>query len=357
MIIVMKKGFDENQLRKVLERIVELGANPFPVSGREQTTISVVGPTHEIEERAFLGFEGIEKVVRVSKPYKLAARLAQAQPTQIKVGECDIGDGSFLVMAGPCSVESEEQTLRIAHAVKKAGATMLRGGAFKPRSSPYSFQGMGAEGLKILKQAKEETGLPIVSEVMDIQQLELALDVVDMLQIGARNMQNFALLKELGKVSKPILLKRGMSATVEEWLMSAEYIMAGGNSQVLLCERGIRSFDNQFARNSLDLNVVPILRELTHLPVVVDPSHGTGYRHLVSPMALAGMAAGADALIVEVHDRPSEALSDGPQALLPTDLDQLMLKLSQMGDILGKRVQTSQTAKQNSEGAKQNKVA
>lgn len=241
-------------------------------------------------------------------------------------------------MAGPCSVESEDQTMRIARVVKKSGATIFRGGAFKPRSSPYAFQGLGKKGLEILQMASKETGLPIVSEAMDEEGLNMMLDYVDIIQIGARNMQNFSLLKALGKIDKPILLKRGMSATIEEWLMSAEYILAGGNQKVILCERGIRTFDTQYSRNTLDLNVVPILKSLTHLPVVVDPSHGTGYRHLVSPMAIAGMAAGADSIIVEVHDKPDEALSDGPQALLPSDFEELMKKIKPLGEILGKKV-------------------
>ena len=244
-------------------------------------------------------------------------------------------------MAGPCSVESREQTLRIAREVKKSGAQFLRGGAFKPRSSPYSFQGLGKEGLDILKEARDETGLLVISEAMDSANLNMVAEYVDIVQVGARNMQNFSFLKDLGQIKKPVMLKRGMSATIEEWLMAAEYIMAQGNDQVILCERGIRTFDNKFARNTLDLNAVPVLRQLTHLPIIVDPSHGTGLRHLVSPMALASMAAGADGVIVEVHDRPQEALSDGPQALLPSDFELLMRQFRQLSSVMNLEMPTS----------------
>lgn len=341
MIIIIKRGLKPENIQDVLNKIKELGASPHIVEGREQMTVSVLGKTEKISLNSFEVFPEIESVLRISKPFKLASLAAKPQGSEFNIKGVLFGPKHFNVMAGPCSVESENQTMRIAKAVKKAGATVLRGGAFKPRSSPYAFQGMGLDGLKILQMASKETGLPIVSEAMDYDGLKMMLDYVDIIQIGARNMQNFALLKELGKIDKPILLKRGMSATVEEWLMSAEYILAGGNSKVLLCERGIRSFDTQFSRNTLDLNVVPILKSLTHLPVVVDPSHGTGHRYLVAPMALAGMAAGADSLIIEVHDKPEEALSDGPQALLPSDFESLMEKIVGMGKIMGRNVQTS----------------
>jgi 3-deoxy-7-phosphoheptulonate synthase len=340
MIIVVKRGTQKHQIEDVVKKIQDLGASPHIVEGREQITISVLGKTEKITLSTFEVYPYIERVVRVSKPFKLASRAANPEGSTFMIKNIPIGPKDFVVMAGPCSVESEDQTMRIARAVRKSGATILRGGAYKPRSSPYAFQGMGVEGLQILQKASKETGMPVVSEAMDLEQVELLMDYVDIIQIGARNMQNFALLKELGKIDKPILLKRGMSATVEEWLMSAEYILAGGNSKVMLCERGIRSFDNQFSRNTLDLNVVPILKNLTHLPIVVDPSHGTGHRHLVAPMALAGMAAGGDALIVEVHDKPEEALSDGPQALLPSDFEELMGKLKQMGPVVGRKVIT-----------------
>lgn len=338
MIIVIKKGIAKENISDVLQKITDLGGKPHIVEGQNQLTVSVLGKTEKLSVAAFQAFPQIENVVRVSKPFKLASKAVRPAGTTINVKGVEIGPKTFSVMAGPCSVESEEQTLRIAREVKKYGATILRGGAFKPRSSPYSFQGLGKKGLEILKLASEETGLPIISEAMDEEGLKMMLDYVDIIQIGARNMQNFSLMKELGKIDKPVLLKRGMSATVEEWLMSAEYILAGGNHQVILCERGIRTFDTQYSRNTLDLNVVPILKELTHLPVVVDPSHGTGFRHLVSPMALAGMMAGADSLIVEVHDKPEEALSDGPQALLPSDFKELMQRINQLGDVVGKSV-------------------
>ncbi len=340
MIIVIKKGLKPEQIQAVVNKIKDLGGMPHIVEGRDQMTVSVLGKTEKISLTAFEVFPEIERVMRVSKPFKLASLAANPQGSEFNIKGVNFGRNTFCVMAGPCSVESEDQTLRIAHAVKNAGATVIRGGAFKPRSSPYAFQGMGLEGLKILRKASDQTGLPIVSEAMDLDGLNMMMDYVDIIQIGARNMQNFSLLKELGKIDKPILLKRGMSATVEEWLMSAEYILAGGNHKVILCERGIRTFDTQYSRNTLDLNVVPILKNLTHLPIVVDPSHGTGHRHLVAPMALAGMAAGADSLIIEVHDKPEEALSDGPQALLPSDFSELMLKITQLGKIMERSVQT-----------------
>lgn len=345
MIIVVKKGIKKDEIKDLLKKVEDLGGHPHVVEGREQITVSVLGKTEKISLQAFEVLPQIERVMRVSKPFKLASKDALPAGSLIDVKGVKIGQNNFCVMAGPCSVESEDQTMRIAREVKKMGATILRGGAFKPRSSPYSFQGLGKKGLEILQMASRETGLPIVSEAMDLEGVEMMMDYVDIIQLGARNMQNFALLKELGKIDKPILLKRGMSATVEEWLMSAEYILAGGNHKVILCERGIRTFDTQYSRNTLDLNVVPILKNLTHLPIVVDPSHGTGFRHLVSPMAVAGMAAGADALIVEVHDKPAEALSDGPQALLPSDFDILMGQLKKMGDVLGKNIQTDVTRK------------
>lgn len=339
MIIVVKKGYKKDDIKDLLKKIEDLGGHPHVVEGREQLTVSVLGKTEKISLQAFEVLPHIERVMRVSKPFKLASKDALPAGSLIDVKGVKIGQNNFCVMAGPCSVESEDQTMRIAREVKKMGATILRGGAFKPRSSPYSFQGLGKKGLEILQMASKETGLPIVSEAMDLEGLEMMMDYVDIIQLGARNMQNFALLKEIGKVDKPILLKRGMSATVEEWLMSAEYILAGGNHKVILCERGIRTFDTQYSRNTLDLNVVPILKTLTHLPIVIDPSHGTGFRHLVSPMAVAGMAAGADALIVEVHDKPAEALSDGPQALLPSDFELLMTQLKKMGEVLDKNMQ------------------
>lgn len=340
MIIIVKRGTTREQVAEVVSKITSMGLKAHSVEGQQQCTISVLGKTEKVDMNEFSSIEHVESVFRVSKPFKLASREANPGGTRIKLKNLEIGADRMVVMAGPCSVESEDQLMRIARAVKNSGATVLRGGAFKPRSSPYAFQGMGLRGLQLLKQASQETGLPVISEAMDLEGVEMMMDYVDIFQIGARNMQNFSLLKELGKLNKPIMLKRGMSATIEEWLMSAEYILAGGNSNVLLCERGIRSFDSQYSRNTLDLNAIPILKSLTHLPIVVDPSHGTGHRHLVAPMAMAGMAAGGDALIIEVHDRPEEALSDGPQALLPSDFSELMGKLVKMGRALDKNVVT-----------------
>lgn len=341
MIIVTKKIASEENIAEIVQKIEKLGLTPHIVKGQNQHTISLLGKTEKIQTSEFSMFPFVENVLRVSKPFKLASKQANPDGTVIKVKNLTIGGGHMIVMAGPCSVESEDQTMRIAREVKKSGATVLRGGAWKPRSSPYSFQGLGLRGLEILKMASEETGLPVISEAMDSDGLKMMMDYVDIIQIGARNMQNFSLLKELGKIDKPIMLKRGPSATIEEWLMSAEYILAGGNQKVLLCERGIRSFDSQYSRNTLDLNAVPVLRSLTHLPIVVDPSHGTGYRHLVAPMALAGMASGCDSLIIEVHDKPDEALSDGPQALLPSDFEVLMKQLVGMGKVLERPVVTT----------------
>ncbi len=340
MVIVSRKNVTDAELAEIVQKIEKLGLTPHIVKGVAQHTISVLGKTEKIQTTEFSIFPFVENVVRISKPFKLASKLSNPDGTKIKVKNLEFGNGNVIVMAGPCSVESEDQTMRIARAVKASGATVLRGGAFKPRSSPYAFQGLGLKGLEILKIASEETGLPVISEAMDLEGLKMMMGYVDIIQIGARNMQNFSLLKELGKLNIPIMLKRGMSATIEEWLMSAEYILAGGNRNVLLCERGIRSFDTQYSRNTLDLNAIPILKSLTHLPIVVDPSHGTGYRSLVAPMALAGMAAGGDSLIIEVHDKPEEALSDGPQALLPTDFEVLMKKLVGLGEVLERPVLT-----------------
>jgi len=340
MIVVSKPNTTEEQISEVVHKIQKLGLIPHVVRGQNQYTISILGKTEKLQTSEFAMFPFIENILRISKPFKLAYKMTNPEGTKIKIKNLEIGSDQIIMMAGPCSVESEDQLMRIARAVKQHGATVIRGGAFKPRSSPYSFQGMGMKGLELLKMASEETGLPIISEAMDVEGLKMMMDYVDIIQIGARNMQNFSLLKELGQIDKPVMLKRGMSATIEEWLMSAEYILAGGNRKVLLCERGIRTFDTQYSRNTLDLNAIPILKSLTHLPIVVDPSHGTGYRHLVSPMALAGVAAGGDALIVEVHDKPDEALSDGPQALLPTDFEILMKQLSGLGDVLSRPLLT-----------------
>ncbi|HHY61089.1 MAG TPA: 3-deoxy-7-phosphoheptulonate synthase, partial [Clostridia bacterium] len=293
-----------------------------------RTIIGVIGTN--IKERlsamAVEAMPGVEKVVPILHPFKLAGRDFKPEPTLVPVGDLVIGGKGIHVIAGPCAVESEEQLLEVAHRVKQAGATMLRGGAFKPRTSPYSFQGLGEEGLKLLAQARAATGLKIVTEVTAVEYLPLVAEYADILQIGARNMQNFHLLKEAGKTKKPILLKRGPCATFEEWILAAEYIMAEGNFHVIFCERGIRTFEN-YTRNTLDLSSVPVIKQLTHLPIIVDPSHGTGKWQLVKPMALAAIAAGADGLMIEVHPCPSEALSDGPQSLTPENFSSLMTEL------------------------------
>ncbi len=323
MIAVLKLGTTEKQIESLRQWIESQGLKVHLSKGEFQTIIGLVGDTSKIDEELLGSLDIVESVKRISEPFKSANRKFHPDDTIVKVGDTSVGGNIFSVMAGPCSVESEEQVIEIAKAVKAAGATMLRGGAFKPRTSPYDFQGLKAEGIEYLIEAKKETGLPIVTEIMNAAHLPL-FEEVDVIQVGARNMQNFELLKELGRIQKPILLKRGLCATVKEWLMSAEYIMAGGNENVILCERGIRSFDSQYTRNVLDLSVVPVLHELTHLPVIVDPSHATGSARLVKPMALAAAACGADGLMIEVHNDPKNALCDGAQSLTPEQFSDVM---------------------------------
>lgn len=326
MLILMKAGHTSSQLEAVTGKIKSMGYQPHIIPGEHSVAVGITGNRGRLNPAEFEMLEGVAEAIHVTKPYKLAGREFRPADTIVRVGQVPIGAGSFTMIAGPCAVESEEQTIRIAKEVKARGAHILRGGAFKPRSSPYSFQGLGLEGLKILKKASQETGLPTVTEALDSRGLEQVAEWADMIQIGARNMQNFTLLQEAGKTMKPILLKRGMSATLDEWLMAAEYILDQGNPHVVLCERGIRSFDTH-ARNMLDMTAVPILKALSHLPMVVDPSHGTGRRDLVIPMARAALAVGAQAIMVDVHDRPKEAQCDGPQALLPTDFEGLVGEL------------------------------
>ena len=316
MIAVLKKGTTEKQIADLTSWIESQGLQVHLAVGEYKTIVGLIGDTSHIDEDLLVSLDIIESVKRISEPFKNANRKFHPDNTVIKVANTSVGGDSFAIMAGPCSVESREQVIEIAKAVKAAGATMLRGGAFKPRTSPYDFQGLKAEGIEFLLEAKKETGLPIVTEIMSAAHLPLFEDV-DVIQVGARNMQNFELLKELGRTQKPILLKRGLSATIKEWLMSAEYIMAGGNENIILCERGIRSYDTQYTRNVLDLAAVPVLRDLTHLPVIVDPSHATGSSKLVRPMALAAAACGAHGLMIEVHNNPQKALCDGPQSLTP----------------------------------------
>lgn len=314
MIIVLEKQATKKQEEEITRALEEKGLRVHRSQGVDKTILGLIGDKQVLAGLPVERFPGVDKVVHVSEPFKLAGRSFHPEDTRIRVRDVVIGGEHPVVIAGPCSVESREQIIESAHAVKKAGGQLLRGGAFKPRSSPYSFQGMGEAGLKLLAEAREETGLPVVSEVMDPENLELVAEYVDILQLGARNMQNFHLLKKVGQMEKPVLLKRGLSSTIEEWLMSAEYIMAEGNSQVILCERGIRTFETA-TRNTLDLSAVPVVKHLSHLPIIVDPSHGTGKWRYVPPMARAGLAVGADGLMVEIHPSPETALSDGPQSL------------------------------------------
>lgn len=321
MIVKLKDQATEAQVKELIAWAESFDINVRTITGQINTLLGFIGDTSVISIEQVQGMDVVDDVKRIQEPYKSSNRKFHPENTVIRIGSATIGDGNVTVIAGPCSVESEEQICHIAREVKAAGATLLRGGAYKPRTSPYAFQGLRQEGIAMLIKAKQETGLPIVTEIMDISQLPV-FDEVDVIQVGARNMQNFELLKELGKIKKPILLKRGLSSTIEELLMSAEYIMAGGNGQVILCERGIRTFETA-TRNTLDISAVPVLKRLTHLPVIVDPSHGTGKSTLVAPMSLAATAAGADGLIIEVHDNPSKALCDGPQSLTPSAFAEL----------------------------------
>ena len=336
MMIVMKEGATEEQVRHVVERIEEAGARAHPSRGEFVTVIGAIGDDRQIVASLQLeGEPGVEKVVPILKPYKLVSSDFRGPDAVVKVAGRAIGGGSFGLIAGPCAVESREQTLASARACKAAGATMLRGGAYKPRTSPYAFSGLGKEGLEILAEAREETGLPIVTELMDARQLEDVLEVADMIQLGARNMQNFDLLREVGRTSTPILLKRGMASTIEEWLLSAEYIAREGNQDIVLCERGIRTFETAY-RSTLDIQAVPAAKALSSLPVIVDPSHAAGKRDLILPMARAAVVAGADGLIVEVHPAPEHALCDGPQALHAETFGAWVADVKRCIDLMGK---------------------
>ncbi|MFZ5942807.1 MAG: 3-deoxy-7-phosphoheptulonate synthase [Bacillota bacterium] len=340
MIVVMERGTEEGKIENVLETLQKRGYTLHVSRGVERTVIGVLGSKTPKDDLAIEVLEGVEKVIPILTPYKLASRELQKDNTIITIGDVVIGSQELQIMAGPCAVESREQISEVAEIAKLGGAKIMRGGAYKPRTSPYAFQGLEEKGLQYLKEAGEKHGLLIVTEVMDTRSVEVVGEYADILQVGARNMQNFALLKEVGKSNKPVLLKRGISATIEEWIMAAEYILAGGNKQVMLCERGIRTFET-YTRNTLDLSVVPILKQLTHLPVIVDPSHGTGKWRLVNPMAKAAVAAGADGLIIEVHPNPSEALSDGPQSLKPEKYYQLMDELGQVAAVMGRSLAKS----------------
>ena len=332
MIVVLKQNPNREQLESLIAWLQEKGIIIHTSIGEANTILGLVGDTSQLDIDLIAALDIVEDVKRVQEPYKNANRKFHPEDTVVQVGNTQIGGGNLTLMAGPCSVESEEQVVAIAKAVKASGATMLRGGAFKPRTSPYSFQGLGATGLEYLKVARQETGLPIVTELMDLSQLPLFKDV-DVIQIGARNMQNFDLLKAVGHQDKPVMIKRGMSATYEEWLMSAEYVMAGGNENVILCERGIRTFES-YTRNTLDLACIPVLRKLTHLPIIIDPSHATGKSWLVDPLAMGAVATGADGLLIEVHNDPAHALCDGPQSLKPEVFDGLAKKLLKLHDFM-----------------------
>ena len=339
MIIVMKTGSQDREIADVLARLDNLGLKGHLSRGVERTVIGVVGVTAaipDLHERLSM-IPGVEDVVPISRPYKLASREFKPEDTVIKVGGVKIGGNEVMVMAGPCAAETREQVMSTARAVKAAGASILRGGAFKPSTSPYSFRGLGEEGLKLLAEAKEETGLPLITEVLTPDDVELVVRYADILQVGARNMQNFILLDEVGRANKPVMLKRGMSATIQEWLLAAEYILSQGNRQVILCERGIRTFET-YTRNTMDVSAIPIIHKLSHLPIVADPSHGTGKWYLVAPMALAAVAAGANGLMVEVHPAPDTALKDGAQSLTFEHFEDLMRQLVPVAAAMGRSV-------------------
>ena len=337
MVVVMQERATEEQIEKVVASLVEIGLDVHRSTGVSRTVLGAVGDDRRMDPRLIEMMDGVSEVLRVTEPYKLASRAFKPEGTVVAMDDVRIGGDEVIVIAGPCSAETEEQVTTTAGAVKRAGAKMLRGGAFKPRSSPYSFQGLGEEGLRMLRAAANQHDLKLVSEVMDISQIPLIEKYCDMFQVGARNMQNFTLLRELGRTRKPVLLKRGISATIEEWLLSAEYVLSGGNGDVILCERGIRTFES-YTRNTLDISAIPVVKKLSHLPIIVDPSHGTGRRDKVAPMARAAVAAGADGLIIEVHCDPDHALSDGAQSLFPAQFDRLMAELRIIAPAIGRSI-------------------
>ena len=337
MVISMRSDSTEDQIQGVIKRLSELSLDAHRSTGLNRTIIGVIGDVSALDPRDFEILDGVDEVIRISAPYKLASRQFKPDNTEVRIGDIIIGSREVVIAAGPCSVESRDQIGEIAQRVAAGGAKILRGGAFKPRTSPYSFQGLGEQGLKLMREAADKHGLALVSEIMDASQIDIMLDYVDILQVGARNMQNFTLLRGLSKVERPVLLKRGLSATIEELLMSAEYIISGGNQQVILCERGIRTFET-YTRNTMDICAIPIVHKLSHLPIIADPSHGTGIRDKVLPMGRAAIAAGADGLIVEVHHDPNHALSDGAQSLLPEQFDKLMHELEIIARAIGRSV-------------------
>src|SRR5215813_632623 len=335
MLVVMQQGATELQIQQVIDRMVEMGFDVHRSTGVIHTVLGGVGGKDDFDLEVFEVMEGVKEAHRILSPYKLAARSFRPGGTVIRIGGLEVGGRTVVVMAGPCSVENQDQISRAAELVAEAGARVIRGGAFKPRSSPYAFQGLGEAGLRMLREAADRNGLLVVSEVMDQTQIPLVAEYADILQVGARNMQNFNLLKEIGRQSRPVLLKRGISATIEELLLSAEYILAGGNYNVILCERGIRTFEN-YTRNTMDISAIPVVKKLSHLPIVADPSHGTGRRDKVSPMGRAAIAAGADGLLVEVHNCPDKALSDGAQSLYPEQFVELMGQLRIIAPAVGR---------------------
>jgi 3-deoxy-7-phosphoheptulonate synthase len=338
MVVVMQEGATEDQIQGAINKLMEMGFDIHRSTGARQTVLGAVGAIVDFDTRDIELLDGVEEVVRISAPYKLASRHFRPEGSVIQLGNgVAVGSEQVVMMAGPCSVESAEQIETIATLVAEQGVRVLRGGAFKPRTSPYSFQGLGKKGLELMRAAADAHGLLVVSEVMDHTQIPMMMDYVDVLQVGARNMQNYNLLKEVGKVSKPVLLKRGISATLEELLLSAEYIMTGGNYAIILCERGIRTFES-YTRNTLDISAIPVIKKLSHLPIIVDPSHGTGRRDKVPPMARAALAAGADGLLIEVHDDPEKALTDGAQSLYPAQFGQLMKELRMIAPAVGRAI-------------------
>ncbi|MBZ5489402.1 MAG: 3-deoxy-7-phosphoheptulonate synthase [Acidobacteriia bacterium] len=338
MIVAMQEKASEEQIQHVIERLIDMGFEVHRSTGERQTVLGAVGARHEFDIRDIEVLPGVGEAHRISSPYKLVARSFRPEGTVVKFKRgVSIGGDEVVLMAGPCSIESRDQIFAVAESVARSGAKFLRGGAFKPRSSPYSFQGMGEDGLKLMREAADQFGMLVVSEVMEISQIPVMLPYVDLLQVGARNMQNFNLLRELGKVRKPVLLKRGIAATIEELLLSAEYLMAGGNYDVIVCERGIRTFET-YTRNTMDISAIPIVKKLSHLPILADPSHGTGRREKVSPMGRAAIAAGADGLLIEVHNCPDKALSDGAQSLYPEQFAQLVGQLRVIAPAVGRKM-------------------
>ena len=336
MVVVMEERASEAQIEQVVARLVEMGMDVHRSTGVTRTVLGAVGQGHP--DKALIELlDGVHEVLRITEPYKLASKTFKSEPTIVSVGDVRIGGDEVVVMAGPCSAESEPQVRAAAAAVKRAGAKIFRGGAFKPRSSPYSFQGLGEEGLRLLRDAADAENLKLITEVMDISQIAVIDKYTDIFQLGARNMQNFTLLRELGHARKPVLIKRGISATIEEWLLSAEYVLSGGNEDVILCERGIRTFETA-TRNTFDISAIPVVKKLSHLPIVADPSHGAGRRDMVAPMARAAVAAGADGLIIEVHCDPDHALSDGAQSMFPAQFDRLMAELRIIAPAIGRSI-------------------